>query len=249
MFKAVDGETIMNLWFTGIFQEFFKGVIFQMSYQEVVTHAMKWINDHADYAWPISDLIHLFKCGRAHVQGHLTCVDPDHFICVNIELLKQATGLNANLENRTTQARMNDQFALELFSYSAFIELLKHQRYEAAMYVLPFMCLNEAVRSPFATKEERFGFLSMAYKSFLFQLRNVNLYEGSSMFHVIYHKNAIGTLFGERIFIQRCISTTIAIGIGKQQLIPNIALGRLSTCDIEGNFGAMRIVQRECNII
>ena len=247
--QAVDGETTMNTWFTEIFHHFFTGDIFQKSFREVVESAMQWMNNHSDYAWPISDLIHLFKCGRAHVQGHLTCVDPDHFICVNIELLKQATGLHSNLENRTTQARMNDQFALELFSYDSFIELLKHQRYDAVMYVFPFMCLNEAVRSQFATKEERLGFLGMAYKAFLFQLRNANLYAGSTMFPMSYHKNAIGTLFGEKIYIQRCICTTVAIGIGLLLPIPNIGLGRLGTHDIEGIFGTMRILQHDYNTV
>ena len=48
---------------------------------------------------------------------------------------------------------MSDNLSLELFSYAIFIELFKKQRYDAAMCVLPFMCLNKAKRSSFTTKK------------------------------------------------------------------------------------------------
>ena len=197
----------MHTWFTELFKNFFVNDIYKLDYNEVVKKALDYVTQK-DYVWPISDFIHLLKCARAHVQGHLTCVDPDHFICVNIELLEEAANLKSNLENKTTQARMSDQFALELFSYDTFIKLMKNDRFEAAMYILPFMCLNEAIRSSFISKDERHGFLKIAYKSFLFQLRNINVYSGSTLFPPSYHKNALGALLSEKIFLQRCISTT-----------------------------------------
>ena len=57
-----------------------------MELDEIITATMKWINSSENHTFPISDLIHLFKCARAHIQRHLTCVDPDQFMCINIEI-------------------------------------------------------------------------------------------------------------------------------------------------------------------
>ena len=246
MFKAVDGETTMDPWFTEIFNDFLDEETLNLPFMNVVDLS-KERTLNCTSPWPVSDLIHLFKCARAHIQGHLTCVDPKHFICVNVQLMEEAANLSKNLENRSSHARMSDQFAFEVFSYQSFISYLKRHCYDAAFYALPFMCLNEATRASFISKKERISFLEIAYKAFKFHLHNIMAYSSAKTFSPSYHKSSIGTLFGDKIFIKRCICTTIALGIGITLDIPRVGLNRIGTHPLEGNFGQMRILQRDNN--
>ena len=158
--------------------------------------------------------------------------------------MEEAANLCKNLENRSSHARMSDQFVFEVFSYQSFIAYLKKHCYDAAFYVLPFMCLNEATRASFISKKERLSFLEIAYKVFRFHLHNIIAYSSAKTFSPSYHKLSIGTLFCDKIFIERCICTTIALGIGITLDIRRVGLNRIGTHPLEGNFGQMRILQR-----
>ena len=132
IFKCVDGETTMNEWFDTIFGTVLTKETLTLPFDQVIELCKK----HAFLSpWPISDLLHLLKCGRAHAQGHLICLDLSHFICLNLTYFIQATGLTANLNDKSTQARMNDQYALEFFSYDALVRLIIHGRYDGAFYI------------------------------------------------------------------------------------------------------------------
>ena len=85
IFKVVDGEVTMNSWFSTIFTDFLDKALDELQFDDIVKSAINYTS------WPVSDLIHLFKCARAHVQGHLTCLDPSNFICLNMQLLEEAT--------------------------------------------------------------------------------------------------------------------------------------------------------------
>lgn len=241
VFKSVDGETTMNKWFSKVFSNLLEEIIHTNSFKEVIEKATSY------KPFPVSDMIHLFKCARAHVQGHLTCVDPQHFICVNVEMMKVATGLDENLNNRSSNARMMDQLALELFSWEAFVLLIKNQRMDAAFYCMPFVFLNEAVRGKITSKSERLKMLEMSYKVFLFHYDNIKRFSNLKMFPQKYSSSALGTLFGEKVFIQRCLCTTIAFGIGITLNLDRIGLQRIGTYILECNFGEMRKMQRSNN--
>ena len=249
IFKTVDGETKMNPWFSSLFIE--KNEILNKEHlnsnlEEILHLAWHYIQYEP---WPVSDLIHLFKCARAHCLGHLICIDPYHFICINMDLMREATGLITNLRDKSTQARMNDQYALELFSYEAYINLLAKGRYEAAFYILPFMALNECIRNSNITRKERLLFCDIAFRVFRHHYYVVESVPNNGMFTQRYNKNALGTLFGEKIFIQRCLCTTIGIGVALELNIPRIGLDRIGTHCIECGFGIMRILQRDVNTV
>ena len=164
-----------------------------------------------------------------------------------MELLKIATGLQNNLEDRSTEGRMSDSYALELFSYDSFVALIAHSRFEAAFYIFPFVCLNEAVRNANLKRNERFIFLKMAFRVFLYHYQAAKNMPQFKMFPQKYSKTALGTTFGELIFIKRCLSTTVAYGIALNLNIPLLGLHRIGTHCVEQNFGVMRMLQRDIN--
>lgn len=244
IFKAVDGELTMNTWFSRIFKDFL-----DLSIQE--NESFSCIIERASNIkpFPVSDLIHLFKCGRAHVHGHLTCVDPWNFICVNMSLFQEATGLVQNINDRTTQGRMSDQYALEFFSWDAFIRLIYNMRFDGAFYCLPFVCMNEAVRGKFITESERLTLLEIAWKVFVFHYNNLDHFSSMKMFPQRFSKNAIGTQFGEKSFIQRCMCTIIAYCITLKLDCQRKGLSRIGTHNLECNFGVMRNMQKANNSV
>ena len=246
IFKAADGETKLNFWFNEPFQKggCLQPEVLKLPFKEVVTIALQSTDKEP---FPISDMIHLFKCARAHCQGHCICVDIEHLICINMELLKEATGLFKNLEDKSTQGRMNDKYAFQLFSYDAFISLLAKGRFEAAFYVLPFVALNEAARNVELQRQERMKLLEIAYKVFLHHYSNIVSSPPNEVFPQRYSKNALGTSFGDINFIRRCICTTIGFAISLNLNIPRVCLGRIGTHCIECHFGTMRYLQNDNN--
>ena len=245
LFKTVDGEAKMNKWFSSLFSE---KAFFDKNLEKDFSQILQEGYKYAKYTcWPVSDLLHLFKCGRAHCIGHLICVNTPNLICLNIELFKEATGLLKNIEDKSTQGRMNDQYAVEFFSYDSFIRLLAKGRYEGAFYVLPFMALNEAVRGHNLSKNERIALCDIAFRIFRHHYKILKEAPETKMFPQKYSKEAIGTTFGESIFIQRCMCTTVGIGIALTLEIPRIGLERVGTHCIECDFGTMRILQHDIN--
>ena len=249
VFKAVDGDPKMGQWFTNALDEVLTTQNINPStykqYLELVDTCLEYALHNEP--WPISDLLHLFKCARAHIIGHLICVDPYNFICINMDLLIEASQLFTNMRDRSQQARMSDQYALEVFSYQTLLSLIVNARFESAFYVLPFVCMNEATRNKSLYRSERLQLLYISYRVFMFHLKNVTLFGASDMFPTKFHKGAIGTLFGEPIFIKRCICTSLGLSIALRLDIPFVALSRVGTHDVEGHFGLMRILQHDVN--
>ena len=245
IFKTTDGDPRTGFWFNEPFDD---GVLTDDNLSLPFIQLVEICKESAmDKPWPISDPIHLFKCGRAHAQGHLICLDPSRFICLNMQLFINATNLAKNLNDRSTHARMNDAYALEFFSFDTFVKLVANGRFDGAFYTMPFVFLNEAIRSSQLDKSERLELLSIALKVFLFHYNTIKSFGSSQMFPQRYSKGALGTLFGEMIYIKRLICTTIGIGIAIILDIPTVGLSRAGTHSIECHFGIMRMLQHENN--
>ena len=238
MFKACDGEPTLDCWFDEPFTDLLTtSFLKDAEFSTVVTAALQ--RNKTKGPWPVSDPIHLFKCVRAHAQNHMICVDLPYLICVNMELFKQATGLHRNVEDRRSFARMKDSLALEFISYDSWIQCIHAGRFDAAYYIFPFMCLNEAIRSSFMTRKERVAFLEMAYKVMTLHLLQIENNQTPTMFPQVYSSKALGITFAQKSFIKRTLCTIIAIGMALR-IDGRVGLHRVGTHCIECTFGEMR---------
>ena len=226
MFIATDGETATNVFHTN----FFKNIDVDKNFDDLVDANYKECL-FGKTIIPISDLLHILKNARAHLLNHLLFVDPSHLICVNLSIMRQLNN-SATLNDMSTQAKMKDGLALDLFLWHTYIKLLQNARYEAAFFVLPFVLLNESMRSTSLSVEDRLKFIEGAFQIFRFHLKQIQENNNPAITQKYKH-SSIGTFIGSEIWIKRSINTCIAIAVGiKLQIngvISDLHLGRLSS--------------------
>ena len=236
-FKATDGDTK----FDSIHSIFYDEVVAtRRNSGDTFDQILEDIKDLTGI--PVSDFLHLLKCARSHLLNHLILLIPELLITINVELFKNATGLKDEFDDLSTHGRMKDSYPLNIFSWTTYIKLMHEQRYDAAFYILPFVYMSEAIRGVNTSVKEKLNFLKGAYDLFTFHLDNVEKYGSNKYFPSKYRSPAVGTLFGDKVYIKRCINTCIALGIALKMKTPRLGMERVSTHLLECYFGYMRLV-------
>ena len=162
---------------------------------------------------PVSDFLHLLKNARNHLLNHIMMVDPDSLKRVNMSFFQEITQINNAINDRSSISAQKDSYALELFSWSTFQKLLINKHFEGTLYLLPFCYLIQAVCSQNLNLDERLTLLEFAVHNFYDQLKNVRKSKQTDFFTPSFTESSFGTLFGEEIFIIRCINTCFAFSI------------------------------------
>ena len=78
----------------------------------------------------------------------------------------ESVDLGPVFTDRNSAGAMKDDYVLALFSWHTFVEVMKCGRYAAAFYILPFVYLVEALRSPHLSRNDRLNFLEFAFDLF-----------------------------------------------------------------------------------
>lgn len=99
----------------------------------------------------------------------------------------------------------------------------------------------QATNSPKLNREQRLNLLENSVKLFQKQLNYIKQSSTTDLFTPSFSDNAIGTLFGEEIFVIRCINTAIALSIALLKF-DNLAFSRIGTHDVEIFFGRIRLL-------
>lgn len=191
--------------------------------------------------FPVSDFLHLLKNARSHLLNHLLMVDPESLKIINMSLFQKVTNITNAIDDRSSIASMKDSYAMEIFSWGTFEKLIANKQYESAFYVLPFCYMIQAVNSPSLNRDERLELFETAIKYFYFQLKNVRKSLPTSFFTSSYSSESLGTLFGEEIFIKRCINTCFALSLAMFKT-QNISFSRVGTHNIENFFGKIKLL-------
>lgn len=240
-FWATDGDkafdTIHKEWFKKVHEVFSMNI----SFGEKIT----LLKDYKRI--PVSDPFHLLKNGRTHLLNHPILLDKHKMRCVNVALLQEAVKLGAVIADKSTIGAMKDSYILKLFSWDAFVKLLRAQRFDGAFYIAPFMFLLHVLKSTTLNKLDRFELLSLAIRQFYFYLNQVlDSNDDDSLFTPTFHnKTSIGTLFGTSEYIIRCINTCVAIAIAIE-ISDNcsfpLAVSRVSSFGVECHYGKVRLL-------
>ena len=156
---ATDGDISFDKTHRDFFSEKIKPHINE-SFDDIVSSLLN------ETLIPLSDILHLIKSARARIVNHPLMIDIEKIICVNIELLNEYAKLGQVLEDKSQAAAMKDNYPLILYSWNTLICCLEKGRFEAAYYLLPFVLLIEAIRSPALNKEKRLQFLKYSFYIF-----------------------------------------------------------------------------------
>lgn len=168
-------------------------------------------------------------------------IDPNTMKCINVELFKMAAKLGDVMDDRSSVGAMKDSYAIALFSWETFTKLISQFRFDGALYIIPFLYMLLSTRSKTLCREDRLKMLELSIKIFYFHLNSVLNSKPNDFFTPTYKESSIGTLFGDYIYIIRCINTAISFAVA---LINNddFAFSRVGTHDVEIFFGLMRII-------
>ena len=97
---------------------------------------------------------------------------------------------------------MKDGYALTLFSWASYLTMLDNKRYEAAFFILPFLMLNEAMRSTCLSNNDRLKFIEVAFKVFKYHLNNI-MKNSNDCITQKFTASSLGTFIGSEIWLKR----------------------------------------------
>jgi hypothetical protein len=117
--------------------------------------------------WPVSDLLHLFKNARTRLalcKGHLAMYAGSKGF--TREDMSRYAGEDSPFSRTLPLEGLKDDLAFQAFTMKNLMKALENDDIEAAFFMLPFVCLNLAVRCPTVTIETRRELLDCAYRCF-----------------------------------------------------------------------------------
>lgn len=237
---STDGDISFDSFHSDFFKKYIQNYLDQ-PLDEII------LNIENNIFLPLSDLLHLIKSARAKLVNHLLMIDIDNLICINTQLFIESTGLGPVLEDKSRAAAMKDQYALSLFSWNTLILAIENGRFDAAFFILPFVYLIEAVRSPLLSQKMRLKFISFAFSLFKFHYQEIQKVPANSMFQQRYHETCLGVLFADNIFLYRIMNTCIGLAIAIKQNPSNLPLQRLGSHDLELFFAYIRLLSFDDN--
>ena len=234
-FQATDGDVSFDQTHRTFFQDKIEPIL-EKPFSEIIDEINK-----GEYI-PVSDLFHILKCARSRIIQHLLLIDPETCRCVNTALFADAVQLGPVFSDKGKPGAMKDGYALAIFSWYSFVKCLEKGRFDAAFFILPYLLLIEAFRSPLLSNETRQDFLSYAFEIFKMHLKKIRNVGNNSVFKQRYSSKSLGVLFSDEISIIRILNTIVALSIAVKYYPDNLATQRVSTHDIELFFGSMRIL-------
>lgn len=232
-YHATDGDisfdSIHNTFFETHIQE-----ILDKNFQEILTICSKL------QTIPLSDPLHLFKGARGKLINHLMMIDIENLRCVNTKLFAEAVELGSVFKDTSSAGSMKDEYAILMFSWFALTETLRKGRYDASYFLLPYVFLMEALKSPLLSVSKRLEFLGSAFTIFRNHYHCIMNAPKNDLFRQRFKQCCIGTYFADKIFLRRIMNSIIGIGVALIKGADFLCLQRLGSHDAELFFAQMR---------
>ena len=190
---------------------------------------------------PITDFLHAMKLGRSHVLNHNMKLHASRSV-INISRIKEVLNIGNALSDTSHWAKMSDAFAIALFQFTSFFEILKKIGGDEACYMAPFTFLNEAIRSPLLSIKSRIKLIQSAYLMFWWNYTNI-INNCSDAWKEKFQSGITGTLFGTRVFVIRCMNLCFGLAVGLIH-VKDCPLDRIGTHVLENFFGFIRVASK-----
>ena len=147
---------------------------FNMYIKKGLEQAIQMINGNG---WPITDFLHVLKNSRSRILKGNVSLRVDGGNIIDYQKMNDILQLGKPLTDKSTIGKMKDSYPLQIFTLENLIELLKHDAYEYALYILPYSFWCEAVRNPVILPQMRLEILEFILNIFTYFLTNVSFLE------------------------------------------------------------------------
>lgn len=189
----------------------------------------------------LSDFLHLLKLARKQIiKGPVTVRSLIRNLISN-ESLERDLHLGAPLIDTTHLSFMKDYYAIKIFNIENIIKLLKLNKSDEVLYILPFALWSEAILSPPLKKSTRLYFLRISFYVFYYfyyQLMFSVFEKGITVYKT---QNSRALYFNNANFLIRCMNTII-LTYASMQRYDTICLNRVGTHPLENFFGNVRFI-------
>lgn len=199
---------------------------------------------------PISDPLHLGKNLRGKLIDHnIACLFRGCEVeLVNNIVLDNALHLGDTLNDPSQIGRMRDYYVTHLFTLENVLKLLRGERYDAAILLLPFACMFTVIYARNLTTESRIFFIRLSYYSFLKLFKEserlVKAKAGVSHRH---SARALAVTMAEPCYFRRMLNTCLGFGLALARGPKTLRLDSIGSHLVENQIGTARSVSNSTN--
>jgi hypothetical protein len=237
---SADGDNAYNAFMKGFYKALDKGLTKQ-SFEEIVGMVR-------DLNYPfVTDFFHFMKCLRNRIASHALSIRSD-FPVVFANELADILGAHNYLKPNNLGSQLKDSVALNLFTASNALLLLEHENYQAAIYFLPIVFWRLAIQGLNITIRTRIQLLKAAFE-IVQKTHRLASKPGNSLCQNATQGRADPILFYRNDDVRKflCSLPTLACILEDFGDVPNLALNRIGTSDLEHLFGITRLGTRGDN--
>jgi regulator of replication initiation timing len=197
--------------------------------------------------WWIGDLLHIMKCQRCRLQNDLYLMPGEVFNCVT---LNKKLHLRHSLTDFKGINKMNDVYAVELFSVKNLIILLQEKdcNLREIEYMTPFVLWYYAVSVTDLSRDTRLSLLKIVFR--IFKKWSMQRFDENGAVKRTYvakdEENTDSKTGRKKVFLaenqdlMRFLNTVILLYFLIKNC-ENIALNRIGTHPVENYFGLIRV--------
>jgi hypothetical protein len=193
--------------------------------------------------WPITDLLHLMKNARTRIiLGSLAFSATSKVITA--DSLNATLGIGRPLSAKKPLDLIKDELALELFTLNNLLRLVDVPDIAGAYFMMPFVCLNLAVRNTKLGDATRLCLIQIAFLLFFRMAQN---FPQTGKAYGIYSSSREHTdrktLWSKNMCTRGC-NLCIGLNWAIRTHPEFLALGRIGSHSLESHFGMTRSVLR-----
>jgi hypothetical protein len=197
--------------------------------------------------WWIGDLLHILKCQRCRLQNDLYLMPGEVFNCVT---LNKKLHLRHSLTDFKGVNKMNDVYAVELFSVKNLIILLQEKdcNLREIEYMTPFVLWYYAVSVTDLSRDTRLSLLKLVFR--IFKKWSMQRFDENGVVKRMYvakdEENTDSKTGRKKVFLaenqdlMRYLNTVILLYFVIKNC-ENVALNRIGTHPVENYFGLIRV--------
>lgn len=159
-------------------------------------------------AYPVADPLHALKTARSRLLWHVVYLTPT----VSISTGELEWPHEKWFTDRTQLGKMNDFYAISMFSPETFIRCCQNRWFSMALYVWPWLALIMVIRLPFLSLDCRKSLLHSSFLMFQHFLNEMT--DGAfkeTDIQIRYRKGCLGVTFFETWYLTRVIHLILAL--------------------------------------
>lgn len=188
----------------------------------------------------VADMLHLLKNARARLLGNSLTLHLDGSFAFDSQKLNEKLQLGLPLTDKSSKGKMRDQYALSIFNLNNFLELVEHEEWEMAFFILPHAAWIAAVTYSGFSVQTRRDLLNFVFEAFVYHMKNISQIDTS-----VVSQNKTSCHVQYFCSSAQCIRTlnTLLVQLRELSRHPeNVALGRIGTHGLECVFGTVRLL-------